>query len=54
MLGETPFTKYQYIFNTCLEPLDITEELIYCSLKYIIRSVQSHWGYIIFLIYQIQ
>ena len=47
MLGKTTFKNYYYIINIRLDPLNITEDLIYFSLKYVTIFVQSHWDPII-------
>ena len=48
IMEETPFTKYYYIKNICLDPLNITEELLYFfCLKYATGSAQSHLEYIV-------
>ena len=48
IMEETPFTKYYYIKNICLDPLNITKELLYFfCLKYATGSAQSHLEYIV-------
>ena len=43
---EFTFNKYYYVVNIRFDPIDITDEIISFSLKYVTGIAQSHWDYI--------